>query len=415
MPESQTIKPQNTTPQICTGCGREIYVSADKCPYCHAPAGEIQSVNAAKAAMIRPNQPEAIHLASAIAGSKQTEDEKPLKAEPPKSELPRKVRVPVFWEFVFDNVPSAVLAAISAAVLVIMPSEVPHCLSEERYPFPWRAVGLAAAVGYAVRMLVRWQCQSRPDSRFWRWIERELRLGLAMILWREVVVVAGFCWVLENHDPGCGFEDALVLASCVAWLVLGLLFAGRISLLRSKKKHPHSPSCAASGHVGQQVASPAEITSEPPAGSHASGHGEISTGWGRLSFLPSWARKTVIALLCVGMIFITYSNVIFGDLSWKSIKSGFGEDPLDPFLANLTISIVVLFCVSFLVSCLVDSPSFLQPKEYAGAPQWYREQVRNPSMAWKALSKLLYWVRKLIIAGLVAVAIYYMYFVLFVL
>jgi len=192
--------------RICTNkdCQREVYLTTDKCPYCHAPVREIVPD-------IEPPPP--------TASPKNTvQPVKPWVAptrEEPKLDL----------GLIMKNAWPAVWLALAAGLLSIRPSMswLSDSTQGSQFSFRWLDVVCAMGGGFAVMLLVRWRGECRPDSRFWRWVQKELRKGSAVALWTGLTVM-GFCWLgpylpdIVGRPPRLGFEDILAWASSMTWI-----------------------------------------------------------------------------------------------------------------------------------------------------------------------------------------------------
>ena len=361
--------------RICTNkdCQREIAGPGDKCPYCHTPVREI-------APEAKPQ--------SAAAPKKTAEPVKPWVAptrEEPKLDL----------GLIMENAWVSLLVALAAGMVFIWP--VMAWQPEDpkgNLCFRWLELALVIMGGFAGMVLVRWRGACRPESRLWRWVERELRVTSTTAL---VAGGVGFAvgLMVGHGDPDQGLPDAPVWASAVAWI--GVFITSVVRMFRKNIPHQLISSTAA---PADQVSQSQEENTTESGGSQTQ---EIPIqqsadwifGWAShgYSLLPAWIRKTLLTALFAGVCYGIYLIC-----HWE-------KDP--DFIKMQTGSAVSGLC--FILYVIVSGINELKLEDYAGTPEWYRNQMHHPCTAWKIGLNILSWIRKLLMTALVIVAVYYFF------
>ena len=120
--------------------------------------------------------------------------------------------------------------------------------------------------------------------------------------------------------------------------------------------------------------------------------------WGRFSFLPRRVRKTLIILVYTG-----FGLWLCSIWSWPGIKKFITDDPE---MLKLIRALAIGFPAGLVLAFLNDYPDWFRLSDFASAPQWYRNQARQPNRAWKILSRLLFCLHVLLIVACLVGLIY---------
>lgn len=226
-------------------------MAGDLCPYCHSPVREIvPEVKPPPAASPKKTaKPVKPWVAPKGEESKPDEPKPSPKTGQAEKNVPRKIRVQWDRQLILKNVWASLLVALAAGLLVIQlsmcrPSET---TGERQFSFRWLDFSLALVGGFAVMLFVRWCGECRPDSRLWRWVERELRMASIVAIFAGL---AGFALglMVGYGDPGRGLPDAPVWGSSIAWL--GVIISWVIRLVKKGRTdgHEHSTRSSHSSH-----------------------------------------------------------------------------------------------------------------------------------------------------------------------